>query len=533
LFGVPGDYNLQFLDHVIAHETITWVGCANELNAAYAADGYARCAPAGALLTTFGVGELSAMNGVAGSYAESLPVIHIVGSPSTKSQRAGCLMHHTLADGDFGHFAKMWKEVTCSQTDLTSNNTSYLCSEIDRVIADAFYYRRPGYLLLPSDKVEVPVIAAPRAFALSKPPISEESLEAFTVAVREKLQTAKRVSLLAGFLADRFGAKEAVQKLVELPNILHSTLLLGKGVLDETNPNFVGTYSGATSLPEIRSAIEDVDITINVGVRFTDTVTAGFSQHMEASKCIHIDPFQSIVAEEIFAQIPMVTAIKVVTEIAQSLSAQWIAPKVEKVFPESPGLKLDQQQLWAGIQKFIRADDILIADQGTSCFGAAALVLPKNVNFIAQPLWGSIGYTIPAAYGAQTAEPNRRVVLIVGDGAAQLTVQELGSMLRDGQKVIIFLLNNEGYTVERAIHGANARYNDISQWSWTLLPAAMGLGKKAFTSRVTDPKELQRVLGEIGDLDHLALVEVILPKLDIPLLLQLVGKAMEAANTAN
>ncbi|HAH14149.1 MAG TPA: indolepyruvate decarboxylase, partial [Pantoea agglomerans] len=107
LFGVPGDYNLQFLDHVIAHPAISWVGCANELNAAYAADGYARCNGAGALLTTFGVGELSAINGIAGSYAEYLPVIHIVGAPATQAQLQGDCVHHSLGDGDFQHFIRM------------------------------------------------------------------------------------------------------------------------------------------------------------------------------------------------------------------------------------------------------------------------------------------------------------------------------------------------------------------------------------------------------------------------------------------
>ncbi|WP_264766429.1 thiamine pyrophosphate-binding protein, partial [Klebsiella pneumoniae] len=115
LFGVPGDYNLQFLDRVIAHSALGWVGCANELNAAYAADGYARIKGAGALLTTYGVGELSALNGIAGSYAEHIPVLHIVGAPSTGAQQRGELLHHTLGDGDFRHFARMSEQITCSQ----------------------------------------------------------------------------------------------------------------------------------------------------------------------------------------------------------------------------------------------------------------------------------------------------------------------------------------------------------------------------------------------------------------------------------
>lgn len=117
-FGVPGDYNLQFLDHVIDHPTLRWVGCANELNAAYAADGYARMSGAGALLTTFGVGELSAINGIAGSYAEYVPVLHIVGAPCSAAQQRGELMHHTLGDGDFRHFYRMSQAISAASAIL-------------------------------------------------------------------------------------------------------------------------------------------------------------------------------------------------------------------------------------------------------------------------------------------------------------------------------------------------------------------------------------------------------------------------------
>ena len=120
LFGVPGDYNLQFLDHVIDSPDICWVGCANELNASYAADGYARCKGFAALLTTFGVGELSAMNGIAGSYAEHVPVLHIVGAPGMASQQRGELLHHTLGDGEFRHFYHMSEPITVAQAILLS-----------------------------------------------------------------------------------------------------------------------------------------------------------------------------------------------------------------------------------------------------------------------------------------------------------------------------------------------------------------------------------------------------------------------------
>ncbi|HBI08133.1 MAG TPA: indolepyruvate decarboxylase, partial [Erwinia persicina] len=176
--------------------------------------------------------------------------------------------------------------------------------------------------------------------------------------------------------------------------------------------------------------------------------------------------------------------------------------------------------------------DIVLAEQGTAAFGAAALRLPDKVQMLVQPLWGSIGYTLPAAFGAQTAQPERRVVLIIGDGSAQLTVQELGSMLRDGQKPVIFLLNNAGYTVERAIHGAQQRYNDIPRWDWTRLPQALSVDSQAQSWRVTQTVQLEAVMSLLQQPQTcLSLVEVVLPQDDIPPLLASVTRALHQSNS--
>ncbi|MNG74553.1 Indole-3-pyruvate decarboxylase [compost metagenome] len=529
-FGVPGDYNLQFLDHVIAHPQIAWVGCANELNAAYAADGYARCKPAAALLTTFGVGELSAVNGIAGSYAEYLPVIHVVGAPALRAQRAGDLLHHSLGDGDFSHFARMAKEVTVAQASLTAANAE---AEIDRLLTTALFERRPVYLMLPSDVAEAPLASRPAPLVLRQAHLSQASLQAFIAAAREMLLPARRVSLLADFLAERFGAERVLEQWMNEVDMPHSTLLLGKSVLDETHACFTGTYAGAASDPQVKQLIENADAVINVGVRFTDTITAGFSHHLPAEKCIDIQPFEARVGRQVFSQIPMRDAVKALHRLTLSLTVQWQLPVIKR--PELPapnGSGLDQHGFWQQIQDFLRPGDIVIADQGTACFGAAALSLPQGCRFIVQSLWGSIGYTLPAAFGAQTAEPDRRVLLLIGDGAAQLTAQEIGSMLRDGLKPVIFLLNNEGYTVERAIHGPEQRYNDIAQWNWTQLPQALAGEHQVKTLRVTEPEQLRQALREVGDSPQLAFVEVVLPKMDIPELLDTISRAIQSRNAA-
>ncbi|WP_075181386.1 alpha-keto acid decarboxylase family protein [Pantoea sp. 1.19] len=531
LFGVPGDYNLSFLDRVIAHPRLRWVGCANELNAAYAADGYARCRGAAALLTTFGVGELSAINGIAGSYAEHLPVIHIVGAPAERAQQGGELLHHTLGDGDFRHFVRMSDPVTAARAVLTADNA---CGEIDRVLLTAWRARRPGYLLLSTTAAAVPA-APPRQPLCQHTPAATVPL-AFREAVAERLARAGRVSLLADFLADRFGLSAALNQWVAEVPMAHATLLMGKGLFNEQRRGFVGTYAGQACAAVTREAIETADLIITAGVKYTDTITAGFTQQLAPARTLALMPDGVNVGDRAFPGIGMAEALTVLRGLSRDYAAGWLpctatAPTPPPPPPADSGLT--QQAFWYAIQHFLRPDDIVVVEQGTSAFGAFALRLPPGVTLIGQPLWGSIGFSLPAAFGAATAAPGRRVILIIGDGSAQLTIQELGSMLRDGLTPIIFLLNNDGYTVERAIHGPNQRYNDIAAWNWTRLPQALSRDAPARSLRVSDPAALTAAMTEMDQPQALSLVEVMLPREDTPPLLQAVSRALQQRNSAN
>lgn len=285
LFGVPGDFNLQFLDHVIDHQSFVWVGCANELNAAYAADGYARCRGAGALLTTFGVGELSAINGIAGSYAESVPVLHIVGAPDSGARQRGELLHHTLGDGDFQHFYRMSESVTCAQALLSAHNA---CGEIDRVIQAMLATRRPGYLMLSVDVARAPAVPPGNALSVTAKSADAAILTMFRQQAEEMLAGSGRVALLADYLALRFGLQSRLQEWVAQTPLPHATLLMGKGLFNEQGPGFVGTYSGAASEAPVNQAIEGADRVICVGVCLSDTLSAGFTQHLPTESTLDI-----------------------------------------------------------------------------------------------------------------------------------------------------------------------------------------------------------------------------------------------------
>ncbi|EHI5597043.1 alpha-keto acid decarboxylase family protein [Salmonella enterica] len=526
LFGVPGDYNLQFFDHVIDHPTLRWVGCANELNAAYAADGYARMSGAGALLTTFGVGELSAINGIAGSYAEYVPVLHIVGAPCSAAQQRGELMHHTLGDGDFRHFYRMSQAISAASAILDEQNA---CFEIDRVLGEMLAARRPGYIMLPADVAKKTAIPPTQALALPVHEAQSGVETAFRYHARQCLMNSRRIALLADFLAGRFGLRPLLQRWMAETPIAHATLLMGKGLFDEQHPNFVGTYSAGASSKEVRQAIEDADRVICVGTRFVDTLTAGFTQQLPAERTLEIQPYASRIGETWF-NLPMAQAVSTLRELCLECA---FAPPPTRSAGQPVRIdkgELTQESFWQTLQQYLKPGDIVLVDQGTAAFGAAALSLPDGAEVVVQPLWGSIGYSLPAAFGAQTACPDRRVILIIGDGAAQLTIQEMGSMLRDGQAPVILLLNNDGYTVERAIHGAAQRYNDIASWNWTQIPPALNAAQQAECWRVTQAIQLAEVLERLARPQRLSFIEVMLPKADLPELLRTVTRALEARN---
>ncbi|HFJ4067662.1 TPA: alpha-keto acid decarboxylase family protein [Salmonella enterica] len=526
LFGVPGDYNLQFLDHVIDHPTLRWVGCANELNAAYAADGYARMSGAGALLTTFGVGELSSINGIAGSYAEYVPVLHIVGAPCSAAQQRGELMHHTLGDGDFRHFYRMSQAISAASAILDEQNA---CFEIDRVLGEMLAARRPGYIMLPADVAKKTAIPPTEALTLPVHEAQSGVETAFRYHARQCLMNSRRIALLADFLAGRFGLRPLLQRWMAETPIAHATLLMGKGLFDEQHPNFVGTYSAGASSKEVRQAIEDADRVICVGTRFVDTLTAGFTQQLPAERTLEIQPYASRIGETWF-NLPMAQAVSTLRELCLECA---FAPPPTRSAGQPVRIdkgELTQESFWQTLQQCLKPGDIILVDQGTAAFGAAALSLPDGAEVVVQPLWGSIGYSLPAAFGAQTACPDRRVILIIGDGAAQLTIQEMGSMLRDGQAPVILLLNNDGYTVERAIHGAAQRYNDIASWNWTQIPPALNAAQQVECWRVAQDIQLAEVLERLARPQRLSFIEVMLPKADLPELLRTVTRALEARN---
>jgi len=520
IFGVPGDYNLEFLDHIVAHPTIRWVGSANELNAGYAADGYGRLRGMSAVVTTFGVGELSASNAIAGSYAEHVPVVHIVGGPSKDAQGTRRALHHSLGDGDFEHFVRISREITCAQANLMPATA---CREIDRVLSEVREQKRPGYILLSTDVARFPTEPPAAPLARYTGGTSPRSLSMFIDAATELIGD-NQLTMLADLLVHRLQVVKELEALLAADVVPYATLMWGKSLLDESSPSYLGIYAGAASAEAVRVAIEQAPVLVTAGVVFTDMVSGFFSQRIDPTRTIDVGQYQSSVADQVFAPLEMGAALEALAEILvrRGISSPPVVPPPDKTPLETepaPDRPLDQQILWDRLCVALTPGNVVLADQGTSFYGMANHRLPRGVTFIGQPLWGSIGYTLPAALGAAVAHPDRRTVLLIGDGAAQLTVQELGTFSREGLSPVIVVVNNDGYTVERAIHGETAPYNDIVSWSWTDVPNALGVANH-LVFRAHTYGELDDALTAAAEhKDRMVLVEAVLPRLEIPPLL--------------
>ncbi|MEJ1230060.1 MAG: thiamine pyrophosphate-dependent enzyme [Galbitalea sp.] len=454
-----------------------------------------------------------------------------------QTQAAGRATHHTLGDGDFRHFARMTSEVTCAQASLTVDNAT---DEIDRVLSEAIERRLPGYLLLPADVAEAPSEAPVSPLHEHPGVTSPEALADFRDAARALLENAGDVAVLADILIQRMGARASLDALLAR-GLPHATLLWGRRVVDESSPGYLGTYIGAVSSPAVKEGIEGADALILAGVQFTDLTSGFFSQRLPEDRTIDVGPRSARIGGRTYAPLALGDALDALTELIASREAPVNSPAAASHAPAaaSPAgtqpldQPLDQGGLWDLVAGHLRPGDLVLADQGTSFYGMGNHELPHDVIFIGQPLWAAIGYTMPAALGAALADPSRRPIVLIGDGAAQLTIAEFGTLLRHRIPALVVIVNNAGYTIERAIHGADKPYNDIAQWDWPALASALGpaAGAQALTARTAG--ELDAALAAAEEFpQRLTLIEAIVPPLDVPPLLAALAKQASAANAA-
>ena len=537
LFGLPGDFNLTLLDEMLQVPGLEWVGSTNELNAAYAADGYARVGRrVGALVTTYGVGELSAVNGVAGSYAEDVPVVHVVGMPTRASMAAGAPLHHTFLDGDFRRFERMFREITAAQAVLEPHNA---VSETDRVLRVALETSKPVYIGVPMDVATAP--PGPGSEGLERTPLTAPvgdpvSIQQFRAGLSQHLQQHDSVCVLAGPRIHRRGLEGVVAELAELPGVRVASQSGSKALLDEEHPASLGTYLGATTGSDAaRAAVDDARLLVMAGTVHSDFTTGFFTHGYDRDAAVELAVDHARIGRAVYPRVRMEDSLQVLHELVATAGFPQAPPvALPRPTAEAHGAEdaeLDHGRFWSLLQHWVAPRSTLVAEAGTAFYGALDLSLPAESDLLGQPIWSSIGFTLPATLGAALARPDRRPVLVIGDGSAQLTVQELGTLYARAPGAVVILLNNDGYTVERAIQSPDAVYQDITAWDWTSLPAALG-ARDVHAARVRTVGELRGALERARDPGSAAFLEVVLPARDAPRLLLELARGLSSTGRA-
>lgn len=505
IFGVAGDYAFTVQDAIVKHPGIEWVGCCNELNAGYAADGHARVHGVAALSTTYGVGELSAINAVAGSYAENLPVVHLTGMPAMPVQKARAQVHHTLGNGEFDLFKNMADTVVCASAIMTPQNVA---SETERLIAAAMYQRRPVYMAFPSDLADEPVVS--RAQPLDLPFSNRPSLDAAVAAITEALGSAGTACVLPGILTARLGLRDAVQALLDASGLPFATMFADKSVLDEQQAAYIGMYDGRLMDVDVRAFVESCDQVVGIGTMMTDFNSGAFTANLDPARTIDIGHHRTRVGSQVFTSVEIGDVLSELTQrVRKRTIPTTIRPTTLGPVTGDGDAEITAEALYPRWERFFKPNDIIIADTGTSSMGIAFARLPKGAQFHNQTLWGSIGWATPAAFGAAVADPGRRLILVTGEGAHQLTAQEISQFGRRGLKPIVFVLNNNGYLIERLLCKDPAiAYNDLASWNYAELPHALGC-MGWYTPRVTTCAELDAAMQAAEQGDTAAYIEVV------------------------
>lgn len=562
IFGVPGDYNLRLLEHMYDDSlrdanngTVEWVGCCNELNAAYAADGYSRYTNGiGTVITTFGVGELGAISGLAGSCSEDVKVLHIVGivdyeigsvNPEMRLRN----VHHLVprlndsnfVGPDYRIYSEMVKDkIACSVEYLDDLSTA--CDKVDKVIEDIYKYSKPGYIFVPTtfvdqlvsskNLVERPTISLQDSVTKTPPGEARK----LTNKILDLLYRSSIPAIVGDVFCDRYDLTKELNDFMNRTGIVGFGTVMGKSVIDESSPLYMGLYSGKGG--HVASVVDkflSCDLILHFGVEKNEINYGGYSYpYKPDAKVVELHPAyvrfydNESKQEEIYRNVNFVDIFRLLSE---KIELPRLSLKYDSKFtPYNPDdLKLDEKgfgndetsditqvYLQKRLPESLNPGDVLISDTGSFQFAIRDFKLPSQVKYIAQSIYLSIGMALPAALGVakgmkdypnlhildyEKIEPGYqpRLILLEGDGAAQMTAQELSTIMRHQLPMEIFLWNNNGYTIERVIEGPTRAYNDIAPWKWTKLLEVFGDfdGKFSRNSILETRSQLMNKLSEL------------------------------------
>lgn len=492
VFGIPGDYVLGFYD-LLEKSKLRIINTCDEQGAGFAADAYARVRGLGVVCVTYCVGGLKVANSTAEAFAEKSPVVVISGAPGIKEREKNPLLHHKVRE--FDTQAKVFKELTIASTVLSDPQTAL--QEIDRVLHAALRFKRPVYIELPRDLVSVPGIPHHQPAEIherSDPAI----LAAALAEAEEMINRAKKPVIIADVEVHRFGLQDLVVKLAEKSHIPVASTLLGKSVIGENHPFYLGVYEGAMGRESVRQYVESSDCVILLGAFLTDINLGVFTARLEPARSIYTTSEKLSIRHHNYEEVRFKDFVRGLLQ-ARLRRRPWPRLPVREnmgragnphVRIPGPGSRttgtmpggaggtpapLTVRRLFERLNSFLTDDAVVVADVGDALFGAADLYIHQRTEFLGPAYYASMGFAVPAGIGVQLANPKLRPLVLVGDGAFQMTGVELSTAVRYKLNPIVIVLNNGGYGTERQMQ--DGPYNDLVPWQYHRLPEVLGAGR--------------------------------------------------------
>ncbi len=473
VFGIPGDYVLG-LYKMIEQSPIKLVGTTREDSAGFAADAYARVHGLGCVCVTYGVGGLSACNSIAGAYAEKSPVIVVSGSPGLGERVHQPMLHHQVKDYDTQ--LKVFRQLTAASAALDHPETAF--SEIDRVLEVVVRTKRPVYLEIPRDQIGIlrsGPQGRPRPERKSDPLALREALDEASA----RLERAERPVILADVEIHRFRLLKELLELAESTGMPITSTILGKSVISEAHPLFAGVYGGGMGQPEVTALVESADCLLMLGCFLSDINLGIFTAKLDPSRCIDATSEHLRIGHHHYRGVHLDDFIRGL--IARKPACKRVpVPMRSDPFADvdmgAGDSKTTSARLFARLNLFLAENrgTTVIADVGDSLFGAMDLEMHQHTEFLSPAYYASMGFSVPAAVGAGLANPSSRVLVVVGDGAFQMTGMELSTIARNGLNPIVVVLNNHGYTTERLL--LEGEFNEVQSWAFHRIPDVLGTG---------------------------------------------------------
>ena len=472
VFGIPGDYVLGFYN-LLEQSPLRIVGCTREDCAGFAADAYARINGIGAVCVTYCVGGLSLANSIAGAYAEKSPVVVISGSPGMAERFNNPLLHHKVKD--FRTQLDVFRRLTGAVADLTDPALAF--REIDRVLQAVIRYRRPGYLELPRDMVHV-VPEAPHVALVSRPTSDPAVVEEAVAEASRRISQARRPVILAGVEIHRFALEAQLLAFAEGAGIPLTTTVLGKSVVSEVHPQFVGIYEGAMGREEVTQFVDQSDCVIILGAFMTDLNMGINTANLDPGRCIYATSESLRISHHHFHGVLLADFLDGLIACRLKVPPRPLPPRPELsgTYELCPGATITLQRLMLRLNESLDKSTVVIADIGDALFASSELVIRQSTEFLSPAYYTSMGFAVPAALGAMVARPNLRPVVLVGDGAFQMTGMELSTVIRHHFCPIVIVLDNGGYGTERRLHAGEHAFNEIQPWHYARLPEVLGGG---------------------------------------------------------